>query len=238
MAKFVYSLHYSRLLKFFFLLCFYYLDIQSEKVVVIGAGNFGTAIANRISLNTESRVDMWIYDEIFDGKNLSDVINETHENQKYLPGIKLSENVVATTDVSVTIDADYIVLVVPHQYITSTLRRFSGKLKSNCILISMTKGLKISEYGPELMSKIISKEWKSDRVAVVMGPNLANDVALNYFVEATVACEDLEIAKSVANIFNCSCFRTQTCTDVSTVELCGALKNIIALGSGKTFTIL
>ena len=208
----------------------------SQKVTVIGAGNFGTAIANRISLNTHSTVQLWIYDEVVDGKHLSDIINETHENTKYLPGIKLSRNVIAKTNLTASVeDADYIILVLPHQHMTSVLRLFSGKLKANSIVVSMTKGLKFTELGPELMSDIISKEWNCKNIAVVMGANVASEVAQNQIVDATVSSTDPQVAEKVSAIFNCSCFRTQTCLDMVTVELCGALKNVIALGAGNLY---
>lgn len=206
----------------------------SQKVTIIGAGNFGTAIANRISLNTDSIVQLWIYDEVVNGKNLSDIINETHENTKYLPGITLSKKVLAETNLTASIEgADYVVLVLPHQHVMSVLRLFSGELKADSIVVSMTKGLKFTESGPELISDIISKEWNCKNIAVVMGANVASEVAQNQIVDATVASIDPQVAEKVSAILNCNCFRTQTCTDMITVELCGALKNVIALGAGK-----
>lgn len=69
-------------------------------------------------------------------------------------------------------------------------------------------------------------------VAVLMGANIARDVATGHFVESTLACEDLEIATSLSEIFQSPTFQVQICQDTATAELCGAFKNVIAMGAG------
>ena len=101
--------------------------IRKKKIVIVGGGNFGTAISNRIALNLiensalstqyDSKVTLWIYDEIVDDKKLSEIINETHENIKYLPGITLCPSIRVETDINTAInDADVIILVTPHTH--------------------------------------------------------------------------------------------------------------------------
>ena len=69
-------------------------------------------------------------------------------------------------------------------------------------------------------------------VAVLMGANIATEVAKDQFVESTLACQNIEVAKSLSEIFISPKFQIQICEDVSTAELCGALKNVIAMGAG------
>jgi glycerol-3-phosphate dehydrogenase (NAD+) len=80
---------------------------------------------------------------------------------------------------------------------------------------------------------MIQSELNLDRgVAVVMGANVANEVAEDQFVESTVGCMDKDVSKIVSDLLDCPCFRTSSCSDVGTVELCGALKNVVAMGAG------
>jgi len=80
---------------------------------------------------------------------------------------------------------------------------------------------------------MIKRELNLKRdVAVLMGANVASDVARGDFVEATIACADVDVVRKVALLFESKSFRTEACTDVSTVELCAALKNVVAMGAG------
>ncbi|KAG0083194.1 Glycerol-3-phosphate dehydrogenase, partial [Podila minutissima] len=95
---------------------------MTEKVALIGSGNWGSAVAKIIGRNVQNfdhfkkEVKMWVYEEQVDGMNLTDIINTKHENVKYLPGIQLPENVVACPDLIKTCeDATMLVFVVPHQ---------------------------------------------------------------------------------------------------------------------------
>jgi glycerol-3-phosphate dehydrogenase (NAD+) len=82
-----------------------------------------------------------------------------------------------------------------------------------------------------LLSDMITSEL-SLPVAVLMGANVARDVVQDAFVEATLACQDASLSQELAKIFDCPSFRIQTTTDVTSVELCGAVKNVIAMGGG------
>merc|ERR1740127_361254 len=94
-----------------------------EKVMIVGSGNWGSAIAKIIGRNVLDReefddeVKMWVYQEQVDGKNLTEIINSEHENVKYLPGIKFTPNVVADPDLtSAVTDASLLIFVLPHQF--------------------------------------------------------------------------------------------------------------------------
>lgn len=99
--------------------------LNATRVAVIGSGNWGSVIARNVARNALSQrsliaeeVNMWVYDEIVNGRSIVDIINEDHENVKYLPCVALPENVVAVKDVvEACKDADMLVFVLPHQFL-------------------------------------------------------------------------------------------------------------------------
>jgi glycerol-3-phosphate dehydrogenase (NAD+) len=105
------------------------------------------------------RVNMYVYEEMVDGKKLSDIINEEHENVKYLPGHKLPTSVVAVPDlVEASKEADILVFVIPHQFIRNICKQLSGKIKKTAVGLSMIKGFDIAESGGiDLISNVITK---------------------------------------------------------------------------------
>ena len=168
--------------------------VKKKKIVIVGGGNFGTAISNRIALNLienpslsnlyDSNVTLWIYDEIVNDKKLSEIINETHENIKYLPGIILSPSIHVETDINIAInDADVIILVTPHQFLSRILSTFPKPIKPSAIVVSMIKGVTVTNKGPQLISDMVQTALNTTNIAVVMGANLASEVAqVNYTV--------------------------------------------------------
>lgn len=93
-------------------------------------------------------------------------------------------------------------------------------------------GAQFQANGPRFYSQIIAESLGIENVAVLMGANIATDVAKKQFVESTLACQDLDLATSMAEIFQCQTFQVQICQDTITTEICGALKNVIAMGAG------
>lgn len=210
-----------------------------NRVCIIGSGNWGSAIAKIIGANTaklenfEDRVTMYVYEEIIDGKKLTEIINETHENVKYLPGHKLPENVVAVPDVvEAAANADILVFVVPHQFIRRICSTLLGKIKPTAVGLSLIKGFDKKEGGGiELISHIIAAELKIP-MAVLMGANLASEVADEMFCETTIGCKDKAVGTVLRDMIQTSFFRVVVVDDVDSVECCGALKNIVACGAG------
>ncbi|GJQ85830.1 Gpdh [Trypoxylus dichotomus] len=210
-----------------------------KKVCIIGSGNWGSAIAKIVGKNVlrlshfENRVTMYVYEEIINGKKLTEIINETHENVKYLPGHKLPENVVAVPDVvDAAREADILIFVVPHQFIRTLCSTLLGKIKPTAIGLSLIKGFDHAEGGGiELISHIISKYLKI-QCAVLMGANLAGEVADEKFCETTIGCRDSRLAPLLRDIIQTDYFRVVVVDDEDAVEICGALKNIVACGAG------
>lgn len=204
---------------------------------------------NEFSYVYDDTISLWVFDEQISGNiifnkwcevsssstnttSLVDIINDTHENVKYLKGIKLTSNIRATSNLTSACDADVLVFVVPHEFLHQTLAKMKGHCKDTAVIISLTKGLHVTDAGPELITDIIARELGLKSIAVLMGANCAAEVAANYHCEATVASSDPKIANMVKYLFEDDRFRCRTSTDTATVELCGALKNIVAIGAG------
>lgn len=212
-----------------------------ERVAIIGSGNWGSAISKIIGNNLkkfpeefEPIVRMWVFEETLrDGRLLSHVINKDHENVKYLPGIRLPENVLAVTDLIETVqDASLLVFVTPHQFVRGICQKLKGKLRNSVRSISLIKGVEVEpNCGLKLISDIIKDELGID-VCVLMGANIANEVAQEQFCEGTLGFHIQANAETFQKIFHTSYFRVSLARDVVGVELCGALKNIVALGAG------
>ena len=125
--------------------------VNPFKIAIIGSGNWGTAVAKIISENTRDKpqlfqpeVQMWVFQEELEGKKLTDIINEEHENVKYLPGVKLPENLKANPDVVDTVkDADLLVFNIPHQFLPRVCKQLVGHVKPSVRALSCLKGLEV-----------------------------------------------------------------------------------------------
>ncbi|XP_033836652.1 glycerol-3-phosphate dehydrogenase 1-like protein [Periophthalmus magnuspinnatus] len=208
------------------------------KVCIVGSGNWGSAIARIIGDNVRSlhrfasTVKMWVFEETVNGQKLSDIINTQHENVKYLPGYKLPENVMAVPQLSEAAEgADLLVFVVPHQFIHKICEEMVGRVSSKARGISLIKGVDVGADGLRLISDIIREKMEMD-VSVLMGANIANEVAAQKFCETTIGSRDLENGLLFKELLQTPNFRITVVEDADTVELCGALKNIVAVGAG------
>lgn len=177
---------------------------------------------------------MWVFEEILPtGEKLSQVINRTNENVKYLPGIKLGKNVVANPDLESAVkDANLLVFVTPHQFMEGICKRLVGKIRADAEAISLIKGMEVKREGPCMISSLISEQLGIN-CCVLMGANIANEIAVEKFSEATVGYrKNKEIADKWVQLFNTSYFAVTAVQDVEGVELCGTLKNVVALAAG------
>ncbi|KAK0055849.1 glycerol-3-phosphate dehydrogenase [NAD(+)] cytoplasmic [Biomphalaria pfeifferi] len=211
-----------------------------KKICVIGSGNWGTVIAKIVgttSLNLPSEFDptinMWVFEEIVDGEKLSHIINTRHENVKYLKGIQLPEKVVAVTDViEASAGADILIFVLPHQFVRGVCEKLKGHVKPDCVAVTLIKGFEVAEGGGILLISTVISSILNIRTAVLMGANIANEVALEHYCEATIGCSDYQLGQSLKFVFETSYFRIVVVEDVLTVEVCGALKNVVATAAG------
>lgn len=237
-------------------------ESPSEKVCIVGSGNWGSAISIIVGNNCKllpfckSNVNMWVYEEELILENgtkekLSKVINTKHENVKYLKGIKLPDNVVAEPDLeSACRNATLLIFVLPHQFLPPLLKRIKNVVHPSCRGVSLIKGMDFDSVtkSPKLISKAIEEVMSDDtgtsssltfnfQCGVLMGANVANEVAQGQICESTLASnfykiQNFDVNERTRQIFDSPSFRVQHIYDVAGAEACGALKNVIALGAG------
>ena len=224
--------------------------MEKEQVCIIGSGNWGSAIATVVGRNANrlafcnNEVRMWVFEEEVTLENnktakLSNVINEQHENIKYLPGVKLPENVRAVPSLEEAArDATVLIFVLPHQFLPKLLPTIRASINpTRCYGVSLIKGLDFDATTklPVLISRSIEKAMGNQfRCGVLMGANVADEVARQRTCESTLACDfgsDV-VNEKIRQIFDEEHFRVARITDVAGAEACGALKNVIALGAG------
>jgi glycerol-3-phosphate dehydrogenase (NAD+) len=175
---------------------------------------------------------MYVYEEDVNGEKLTEIINKKHENVKYLPGVKLPENVVALADVRETVkDAHLLVFVMPHQFVKSLCRQMQGHLRQGAKAISLVKGFDCENAKINLISQYV-RGILNIECCSLSGANVANDVAHEQFAETTIGYEDQDTAQVFQLLFDTPYFKVNAVPDVAGVELCGALKNIVALAAG------
>ncbi|HEX5351368.1 MAG TPA: NAD(P)H-dependent glycerol-3-phosphate dehydrogenase [Trichococcus sp.] len=203
---------------------------MKQKVAVLGAGSWGTALSMVLDENGHD-VRLWGNDP----KQIKE-INERHTNEHYLPGAKLSEAIVAYTDLKAAInEADALLFVLPTKAIRVVAKEVAtlldGQTKPH--LIHASKGLEQDTH--KRISVIIQEEIpaeKYDSLVVLSGPSHAEEVAKKDITTITAASESEEDAGYVQKLFMNPYFRVYRNTDVIGVELGAALKNIIAVGAG------
>ncbi|XP_031117667.1 glycerol-3-phosphate dehydrogenase [NAD(+)] isoform X1 [Ipomoea triloba] len=215
-------------------------DSIKSRVTVVGSGNWGSVAAKLIASNTlklnsfHDEVRMWVFEEVLPtGEKLSEVINKTNENVKYLPGIQLGKNVIADPDLEhAARDANMLVFVTPHQFMEGICKKLVGKIRKDAEAISLIKGMEVKMEGPCMISTLITEQLGIN-CCVLMGANIANEIAVEKFSEATVGYrENKEIAQKWVQLFNTPYFMVSAVQDVEGVELCGTLKNVVALAAG------
>uniref|UniRef100_A0A6Q2X2H0 Glycerol-3-phosphate dehydrogenase [NAD(+)] n=1 Tax=Esox lucius TaxID=8010 RepID=A0A6Q2X2H0_ESOLU len=180
----------------------------------------------------DSTLTMWVFEEMVDGRKLTEIINADHENVKYLPGHKLPSNVLAVPELlDAAKEADILVFVIPHQFIGRVCDTLRGKIKSDALGMSLIKGVDEGPDGLKLISDVI-QEKLGITMSVLMGANIANEVADEKFCETTIGCKDKEHGSLLKELMQTSNFRVTVVEESDVVEICGALKNIVAVGAG------
>ena len=193
-------------------------------VAVIGAGSWGTALANLLG-EKGFDVSLWAYE-----KDLVDVINRTGINRTYMPGIPLSNNIEATDNLEKAVEnARYILNVVPTQFTRAVFKDLDGHISEDAVIISASKGI---EHGTLKTVSSILREVTGRRAAALSGPSFAEDVIKKLPTAVTIAADDSDTGLILQDVFNTDYFRIYTNSDVYGVELGGALKNVMAIASG------
>jgi len=207
--------------------------VTLSKVVVLGGGAFGTAMAQHMAMKG-SKVCCWVMEpEVVTG------INEMHENTVFLPGEKLSENVTATCDVAAAVSgAEMMLLIIPTPFISRWVAQHQMKLPWHIPLVCCSKGIEDSEGAclrtpyEILVDELPGKYHK--QLCCISGPSFAKEVVAGLPTNVTCAAQDIQVAQRVQAAVSSRTFRVYTANDVIGAELCGAVKNVLAIACGAS----
>ncbi len=200
-----------------------------ENVAVIGAGSWGTTAAWLAAANASVR--LWARDD-----RVTDEINSSRVNSRYLPGCELQPGLLATSELGEAVaDADLIAVAVPSHGFREVFEQIVPVIRARVPVISLTKGI---EQGSLLrMTEIVARllpDHDPKQVGVLTGPNLASEIAAGQPTAAVVAVGDPQSAGHIQEIFMGPLFRVYTNDDVVGSELGGALKNVMAIAAGMS----
>jgi glycerol-3-phosphate dehydrogenase (NAD(P)+) len=195
------------------------------KISVIGAGSWGTALARLLDKNGHE-VTMWsaIESEI-------EMLTREHEHKDKLPGVKLPEDIVFTTNLEEAVkERDVLVLAVPSPFTRSTSHNMAPFVKEGQLIVNVAKG--VEENTLMTLSQIIEEEIPQAEVAVLSGPSHAEEVGRELPTTVVVGAKKKATAEYLQNIFMNEVFRVYISPDVLGIELGAALKNVVALAAG------
>ncbi len=195
-----------------------------KRIGVIGAGAWGTALANAAAKAGR--------DVILHGRDaaLISAIANTRSNEKYLPGIRLEERVTATTDLARAADSDAILLVTPTQSMREMTRQIASMLRPGTPVVACAKGIEIGSK--KFVTEVIAELLPQARPAILSGPGFAEDVARGLPTAVTLAAHDNALAEELALALSSQSFRLYHSNDVRGVEIGGAAKNVLAIAAG------
>ena len=200
---------------------------EGLRAAVLGSGSWGTTFA-AVMADAGCEVTVW-------GRDAAtvDEIAGARRNSRYLPGVELPAGVTATHDPREAVaDVDVVAVAVPSQQARRVLEPLADALAGRAVVVSLMKGVELDT--DRRMSEVVAESLRigPDRVAVLSGPNLALEIARRQPTATVVASTSEETAALVARACASSYFRPYTNPDVVGVELCGAVKNVIALAVG------
>lgn len=201
-------------------------EIGQLKIGVIGGGAWGTALA-QLSAKAGSKVILWAREEKVVKK-----INEEHENEMFLKGVGLSNNVRATTNLSDMVGNEFIFIAVPAQFVRSVLKEVKKYLSDGVILVLCAKG--IEQSSGKLMTEVVSEIMPKSPLVVLSGPTFAREVALGLPSAVTIASKYQQITKRLLGVIGQPTFRPYVSRDIVGAEIGGALKNVFAIACGIT----
>jgi glycerol-3-phosphate dehydrogenase (NAD(P)+) len=194
-------------------------------IAVLGAGSWGTTLADLLARKAES-VRLWAYEP-----EVVEAINRTHENPFFLPGFALAPSLMACADACEAVTgAETIVSASPSHAVRAVVRQVANAVAPGTLVVSATKGIESETLA--LMSAIFAECLPLARFAALSGPSFALEVCQGQPTAVVAAALDLETSRNAQRIFATSTFRVYSGRDVVGVELAGALKNVIAIAAG------
>ncbi|MGN0484535.1 MAG: NAD(P)H-dependent glycerol-3-phosphate dehydrogenase [Lachnospiraceae bacterium] len=195
------------------------------EISVIGAGSWGTALGILLQKNGH-HVTVW---SILESEVT--MLQEKHEHVEKLPGVKIPEEIVFTTDLQAAIEnRDLLVLAVPSPYTRSTAKSMAPYVAAGQKIVNVAKGIEDHTYFT--LSEVIEQEIGQADVAVLSGPSHAEEVGVGLPTTVVVGAKTEQTADYIQDLFMNDVFRVYTNPDITGIELGGSLKNVIALAAG------
>lgn len=198
-----------------------------EKVVILGAGSWGTALATVLARNAYE-VILWEY-----RKEVAEEIQKERENKKLLPDIKLPDNIkIVYENENLLKNTKYVIFSIPSQSLRSVVEKFSSQITDDMILVNTAKGIEVKSgkrLSEVIKDEILGKYHKN--LVVLSGPTHAEEVARE-IPTTIVAAGEIEKAREIQRIFTNNSFRVYLNSDLIGVEIGAAVKNCLAIAAG------
>ena len=198
--------------------------MNSKNISVLGGGSWGTVLANLASSNMHN-VTFWMRDS-----EVVEEVNKSKRNTKYLPGLKLKGNIIATNDISLISNSEVIIFCIPSDSFREVSKFASEYIHESAQLITATKGVEKDKF--TLMSQVLNEHMSNNPVGILSGPNLAQEIATKQLSGTVIASKDKKLQKNAIDIFGSDYFRVYESDDPYGVEMGGAIKNIYAIACG------
>jgi glycerol-3-phosphate dehydrogenase (NAD(P)+) len=195
-----------------------------ESVAVLGAGAWGTALA-QVAAQAGRSVTIWAREP-----EVVEAVNSRHENRLFLPNIPLSPSIVATLELEAAAQADLVLAVPPAQHMRAVLHALAPKLGPTVAIVLCAKGIERGTLA--LMTDVLAAEIPRAIPAVLSGPGFAKDVARGLPTATTIASPDQDLARRIVATIGLPTFRPYLADDLVGAEIGGAVKNVVAIACG------
>jgi glycerol-3-phosphate dehydrogenase (NAD(P)+) len=199
-----------------------------DKIGILGAGSWGTTIAGILS-EKGFDISLWVREE-----ELYQTIVKTRENNIFLPGVRLAQNITPTNSIEAAAkDKAIVVCAVPSHGVRNVFKYAAEFLSRDTIIVSISKGLEDKKHlTVSMVLKEVLPRFCHKNIAVLSGPSFAREVSQKLPTAVCAASGRKGVAERVQKTFNTNYFRVYTNDDITGVELGGALKNVIAIAAG------
>lgn len=198
---------------------------MSKKIGVIGAGAWGTALAQALSSGGKN-VILWAREE-----EVAQALRDKRENTVFLPGVKLDEKLKISSNLEgTTKTADILLIVTPAQHVRATLELMKENLTPKQPIVICSKGVEL-ETG-KLLSQVVEKVLPNSPVAILTGPSFASEIARGLPSAVTIASDNADLRRDLQEAIGVKHFRPYVTEDIIGTQLAGAIKNVIAIACG------
>ncbi len=200
-----------------------------SRIVILGSGAWGTAIALSLDRRGGHQISLWAHTPELAGQIL-----DAGENAQFLPGFPIPPAVTITGERDAITAADILISAIPSEFLRPTLLRIRAHMRSGQFVVSATKGLEDRTLFrmTTVLSETLEPVGLLLPIGALSGPSFAQEVAHGQPTALTIAFSDPEVAALIQQEFSSETLRLYTSTDVVGVELGGALKNVIAIAAG------